>query len=271
MAPTAERELSDVKIGALPWPQYTPWPALRQAGIDADRLGYDDLWTWDHLYPIVGDSRGPMFEGYLTLASWAENTERVRMGLMVGANPYPQPGAGGQDGHPAGPHDRRAGDLRPRRGVEQRGGRRLRDRVRRLARGAAALARGGGGHRPRHAPRGGAQRVEVLRGRPRHEPAAAGPGTSAVAHRRGRGTQDAADRGAVRRRLQSRRRNRAGDAQGAGAARPLRRGRAGPWRRSSAPPGMGMHRHPRHPRGGPGATHETGRAERWRARNGRTN
>jgi alkanesulfonate monooxygenase SsuD/methylene tetrahydromethanopterin reductase-like flavin-dependent oxidoreductase (luciferase family) len=57
----------------------------------ADRLGFDDLWTWDHLYPIVGDHEGPMLEPYAILAAWAEATERVRLGLMVGANPFRNP------------------------------------------------------------------------------------------------------------------------------------------------------------------------------------
>jgi len=82
---------SGVKLGANCWNQYTDWPALREAGIRADRLGYDSLWTWDHLYPIVGDHTGPMFEGWLTLAAWAEATERATVGLMVGANPFRNP------------------------------------------------------------------------------------------------------------------------------------------------------------------------------------
>jgi alkanesulfonate monooxygenase SsuD/methylene tetrahydromethanopterin reductase-like flavin-dependent oxidoreductase (luciferase family) len=80
-----------VKLGALVWPQYTDWQSLRDTGELVDRLGYDSLWTWDHLYPIVGDPSGPMFEGYLTLASWAEQTEKVRLGLMVGANTFRNP------------------------------------------------------------------------------------------------------------------------------------------------------------------------------------
>ena len=80
-----------IRLGALCWNQYTTWPDLLEAGRRADQLGYDTLWTWDHLYPIQGSSAGPMFEGWLTLAAWAQATERVRIGLMVGANPFREP------------------------------------------------------------------------------------------------------------------------------------------------------------------------------------
>jgi alkanesulfonate monooxygenase SsuD/methylene tetrahydromethanopterin reductase-like flavin-dependent oxidoreductase (luciferase family) len=80
-----------MRIGANFWNQYTAWPALLEAGIRADRLGYDTLWTWDHLYPIVGDSRGDNFEGWLTITAWAARTQRIRIGLLVGANPYREP------------------------------------------------------------------------------------------------------------------------------------------------------------------------------------
>ncbi len=80
-----------VKLGALCWNQYTSWPDLLEAGRRADRLGYDSLWTWDHLYPIVGSADGPILEGWLTLAGWAQATEQVRIGLMVGANTLREP------------------------------------------------------------------------------------------------------------------------------------------------------------------------------------
>jgi len=83
--------MNDVTIGALCWNQYAAWPQLLEAGIRAERLGYDSLWTWDHLYPIVGSHEGPIFEGWLTLAAWAQRTERVRLGLMVGANTFRNP------------------------------------------------------------------------------------------------------------------------------------------------------------------------------------
>ena len=80
-----------VKLGALIWPQYTDWPSLEEIGARADELGFDSLWTWDHLYPIVGSPRGPIFEGYLTLAGWAPRTRRATLGLMVGANTFRNP------------------------------------------------------------------------------------------------------------------------------------------------------------------------------------
>jgi alkanesulfonate monooxygenase SsuD/methylene tetrahydromethanopterin reductase-like flavin-dependent oxidoreductase (luciferase family) len=83
--------MAGISIGANFWNQYTSWPALLAAGTRADQLGYDTLWTWDHLYPIVGDSHGDNFEGWLTITAWAARTERIRVGLLVGANPYREP------------------------------------------------------------------------------------------------------------------------------------------------------------------------------------
>ncbi|MGZ8527832.1 MAG: LLM class flavin-dependent oxidoreductase, partial [Candidatus Limnocylindrales bacterium] len=80
-----------IKFGALCWNQYTDWPSLLEAGTRADRVGFDTLWTWDHLYPIIGESRGPIYEGWLVLTAWAQATERIRIGLMVGANTFREP------------------------------------------------------------------------------------------------------------------------------------------------------------------------------------
>jgi hypothetical protein len=52
-----EADVGDVKIGALCWNQYTDWPSLLEAGIRADRLGYDTLGTWDHVAPMQDGGR----------------------------------------------------------------------------------------------------------------------------------------------------------------------------------------------------------------------
>jgi len=80
-----------IKLGMLAWNQYTTWPAMRAAAVRADELGYDDIWTWDHIYPIVGSHIGPILEGWTVIAGWAGVTSRARIGLMVGANTFRNP------------------------------------------------------------------------------------------------------------------------------------------------------------------------------------
>ena len=80
------------RAGALIWNQYTEWSDMRDIAVEAERLGVDSLWTWDHLYPIFGDPLGPMLEGYMILGGWSQVTSRASLGLMVGANTFRNPG-----------------------------------------------------------------------------------------------------------------------------------------------------------------------------------
>lgn len=70
-------------IGLDLWAQNTTWPALRDAAVFADRLGYDSLWTWDHFYAIAGPADRPNHEGWQILPAWAAITERAKIGMLV--------------------------------------------------------------------------------------------------------------------------------------------------------------------------------------------
>jgi alkanesulfonate monooxygenase SsuD/methylene tetrahydromethanopterin reductase-like flavin-dependent oxidoreductase (luciferase family) len=84
--------VTDVRLGVLLWNQATDWRAYEDAARRVDRLGYDHLWAWDHLYAIFGDPHQDFFEGWMSLAAWAKATERARLGLLVGANTFRNPG-----------------------------------------------------------------------------------------------------------------------------------------------------------------------------------
>lgn len=87
-----DSDMTDLRLGIILRSQSTDWPALLDAARRVDRLGYDHLWTWDHLYAICGDPYQSVFEGYSVLAAWAMATERIRLGLLVGANTFRNPG-----------------------------------------------------------------------------------------------------------------------------------------------------------------------------------
>jgi alkanesulfonate monooxygenase SsuD/methylene tetrahydromethanopterin reductase-like flavin-dependent oxidoreductase (luciferase family) len=84
--------MSHIKPGILLWSQAASWNEMLDAAKLVDRLGYAHLWTWDHLYAIFGDPYQPIFEGWSLLNAWARETEQTRLGLLVGANTFRNPG-----------------------------------------------------------------------------------------------------------------------------------------------------------------------------------
>ncbi len=83
---------SPISLGVCLWSQASDWPAFLAAARRADELGFDHIWTWDHLLPIFGDTDQPIWEGYVALGALGVATSRAKLGLLVGANTFRNPG-----------------------------------------------------------------------------------------------------------------------------------------------------------------------------------
>jgi alkanesulfonate monooxygenase SsuD/methylene tetrahydromethanopterin reductase-like flavin-dependent oxidoreductase (luciferase family) len=81
-----------MKFGAQLWSQQTDWATFRDSALAAEAAGWDSVWTWDHLMAIFGPWDQPIFEGWSVLAALGPITSRVKLGLMVGANTFRNPG-----------------------------------------------------------------------------------------------------------------------------------------------------------------------------------
>lgn len=84
--------MDEFKIGIVLWNQTGTWTDLLDNAQMIDRLGYETLWTWDHVKAIFGNPDQPIHEGWTAVTAWAMATQRVRIGLMVGANTFRNPG-----------------------------------------------------------------------------------------------------------------------------------------------------------------------------------
>ena len=74
-------------------PQRTTWDWMREVWQRADAHEvFESGWTFDHLYPLFGDSSEDCMEGWITLTALLHETRRLRGGVLVTGMVYRHPG-----------------------------------------------------------------------------------------------------------------------------------------------------------------------------------
>jgi probable F420-dependent oxidoreductase len=80
-----------IRVGVQIQPQHSDFARMQRAWRDAEELGVDTIYTWDHFYPLSGEPEGKHFEGVVSLSALAASTERARIGALVFCNSYRNP------------------------------------------------------------------------------------------------------------------------------------------------------------------------------------
>ena len=74
-------------------PQRTDWNWLLETWLAADEIElFESGWTFDHFYPLFGDSTADCLEGWISLTALLAATRRLRGGVLVTGILYRHPG-----------------------------------------------------------------------------------------------------------------------------------------------------------------------------------
>ena len=77
-----------VRFGIQTPQEGMPYDALAAHWRAADELGFHSVWLDDHFYPVVRPQTEPQMEAWTLLAALARETQRIRIGILVGCNYY---------------------------------------------------------------------------------------------------------------------------------------------------------------------------------------
>jgi probable F420-dependent oxidoreductase len=80
-----------VRVGVQVQPQHSDFHAMLDAFRQAEELGADTIYTWDHFYPLYGEPDGKHWEGLTTLTAMAAVTFKASIGGLVFCNSYRNP------------------------------------------------------------------------------------------------------------------------------------------------------------------------------------
>ena len=85
-------QTTGLSFGIATAPQQVTYHDVQRVWREADAIPeIEHAWLFDHLLPIAGDQKGPIFEGWTLLSALAAQTDRLRLGLLVTSNRFRPP------------------------------------------------------------------------------------------------------------------------------------------------------------------------------------